>query len=154
MATRPLRAIRRAVRRDHEEPAQAPAPPRYDSWLEQFHGELLERIDAQCAAGGADRLSLFRELDDDLWALLLTQEYDAYPNIRALLPNVPEQAFQELWNGASGAALAAQSMAFCAKLKRRYAEHAQVPLERARVLDFGCGWGRLTRFLARDVEPG
>jgi SAM-dependent methyltransferase len=152
--TRPLRALGRLARGSRAETAEKPVSSRYDSWLEAFPGERLERLDAACAAGGADKLALFRELDDDLWALLLTQEYELYPNIRALLPDVPEASFQELWNGASGVALAAQSKAFYAKLKGRFREHSSVPLEAARVLDFGCGWGRLTRFLTRDVEPG
>lgn len=32
--------------------------------------------------------------------------------------------------------------------------HGRKPLAAARVLDFGLGWGRLTRFFARDVAPG
>jgi SAM-dependent methyltransferase len=142
-----LRALRRRV----------PAPSSrsgYDSWLEQFHDERLAPIEAACADGRPDHFALFRELDADLWALLLTQEYEAYPNIRALLPDVPDRSLQQLWNGTSGAALAAQGAAFYRKLHERYAEHGDRPLAAARVLDFGCGWGRLTRFLARDVAPG
>jgi SAM-dependent methyltransferase len=141
-----LRGLRRNAR---AEPAMA-----YDSWLEPFHARQLEPIETACADGGVDRYALFRELDADLWALLLTQEYSAYPNIRALLPSVPEPALQQLWNGTSGAPLAAQGAAFYRKLLERYAQHSHLPLARARVLDFGCGWGRLTRFLARDVDPG
>jgi SAM-dependent methyltransferase len=149
--TRPLRALGRGARTLRpsaaEGPAVDPSPGRYDAWLGD---ERLARIDAACADGAPERFALFRELETDLWALLLTQEYTVHPHIRALLPDVPDPALQELWNGASGARLAAQSAAFYARLRAGFGR----PLEDARVLDFGCGWGRLTRFLARDVAPG
>jgi SAM-dependent methyltransferase len=159
--TRPLRAAGRLARgsRSAAAPEPSPRPPsftpgRYDSWLGHFHAERLGPIDAACAAGGPERYALFRDLDPDLWALLLTQEYEVFPNIRALLPSVPDPSLQEVWNGASGARLATQSKCFYSKLRERFHRHSDLPLAKSRVLDFGCGWGRLTRFLARDVEPG
>jgi SAM-dependent methyltransferase len=159
--TRPLRALGRLARGRGRTPESEPSPSpftfgagRYDSWLEHFHGDRLGPIDAACARGGPERFALFRDLDLDLWALLLTQEYEVYPNIRAVLPNVPDASLQEVWNGASGAELAVQSKSFFSKLCELFQRHSDLPLADARVLDFGCGWGRLTRFFARDVEPG
>lgn len=87
-----------------------------------------------------------RDAGDELWALLLTRQYDGYAEVAAQLPGVPEAEWQELWNGASGTRLAAQTLAFYRVLKPFLTRDA-------RVLDFGCGWGRITRFLARDVPP-
>jgi len=142
-----LRALRRAVGDRAPVAEPEPADARYDAWLAD---DRLARIDAACATGGPERYALFRELETDLWALLLTQEYTLHPHIRELLPDVPEPEWQQLWNGASGVRLAAQSAAFYDRLRARYGR----PLGDARVLDFGCGWGRLTRYLARDVAPG
>jgi len=158
--TRPLRAagrLRRAVRRTRPADSGSPADAgeRLDSWLLHYYGDRLAAIDRACEAGdGAERFALFRGLEPDLWALLLTQQYRAFPNIRALLPSMPEPELQEQWNGRSGLSLASQSNSFYVRLRARYAQHAGTSLERARVLDFGCGWGRLTRFLARDVAVG
>jgi SAM-dependent methyltransferase len=148
---RAARPLRDAVRRRRPPAPERPAAAGYDSWLEHCAGERLARIDAACARGGAHSLAPFRELDADLWALLLTREYDVYPHLRAALPTVPEPALQRMWNGVSGAALATQSAAFYRRLCMRFAEHGERPLGEAAVLDFGCGWGRLTRMLARDV---
>ena len=134
----------------------APAPDRLalDSWLSTFWGAELDELDARCAASEAVPWDAFGALGDDVWAALLTQDYHAYPHIRAVLPDVPDATLQATWNGASGAALAAQSVIFYARLRDLYARHGARPLADSRVLDFGCGWGRLTRFFARDVAVG
>jgi SAM-dependent methyltransferase len=158
--TKPVRALgsfARSLRQQtpRDQVSQSITQERVDSWLGHYYGEVLDQLDAACAGGpSAERYALFRELDDELWALLLTQQYEHYPNIRATLPGVPEPALQELWNGFSGLALARQSRSFYTKLRGSYARHGETPLSESAVLDFGCGWGRLTRYLLRDVAPG
>jgi SAM-dependent methyltransferase len=142
-------------RRRPEPPAEEEVePPDYDWWLPYLFGETLDELDARCRGAGPDAFALFHDLDDDLWAVLLTQEYAHYPNIRALLPDVPEPELQQRWNGASGLELLAQSKDFYVKARDRFERHHEGGLADATVLDFGCGWGRLTRFFARDVAPG
>jgi SAM-dependent methyltransferase len=157
--TRPLRAaghIREALRPQRDSQAAVEPSPldRIDSWLEQFYGDRLAAIDELYATSADPGYAPFREFDDDLWALLLSQQYELYPHIRAFLPSVPPPEFQELWNGRSGLPLATQSNAFYGKLKTAWQRHGDRPLGEASVLDFGCGWGRMTRYLARDVAPG
>lgn len=131
-----------------------PIPGSLDQWLEPLFGEELDRIDAALEGAGPDGYALFRDLDDDLWSLLLTKEFTGWPRIRSFLPDLPEPALQQMWNGTSGPTLAAQSVCFYRKLKASQSAHGKAPLSESRVLDFGCGWGRLTRMLGRDVEPG
>ena len=156
--TRPLRAVgrlRRALQPGRPPPSAPGSPPqeRLDSWLRGVYGDRLDQLDAACARGSRnEQYAGFRDLDDGLWAMLLTQQYDGWPHIRACLPTMPEPTLQEIWNGCSGIALANQSTAFYDKLRSAYERHGERPLADSTVLDFGCGWGRLTRYLARDVS--
>ena len=148
-------ARRLAATRLARRPGLAGAEPeaRLDGWLSAYFDERLAPIDAACAAGEPG-FAMFRELDDEVWAMLLTGQYEGYPNIRARLPDVPDPGLQRNWTGTSGIALAAQGAWFYRAVKAIYAEHGARGLVASRVLDFGCGWGRLTRFFARDLEPG
>ena len=127
--------------------------PDLDPWLTHYFDEQLSELDDACARTGNAGFELFRDLDDDLWALLLSRSYTSYPNIRALLPELPGPALQRRWNGTAGLELMSQSKGFYVGARATYALYSESDLAQAAVLDFGCGWGRLTRFLARDVAP-
>lgn len=128
-------------------------PTTYDPWLSHYQGELLEALDARCRDRAAPDYRWFRDLDDDLWGILLGKSYSLYPNLRRVLPDLPTADLQTRFTGRSGSDLAAQSTGFYRRLRALYARHGAKPLRESRVLDFGCGWGRLTRYLARDVAP-
>lgn len=128
--------------------------PLLDDWLTHYFGDRLSELDRTCAGAGPEALAEFCDLDDDLWALLLSRNYESYPNIRTLLPELPPPDLQELWTGASGLTLLNQGKSFYGKTKARFEHHCDGDLEHSVVLDFGCGWGRLLRFFARDVAPG
>ncbi len=163
-AERAARAALAAARASEEpvaDPPPVPRPHEHDSLLEHLLGGPLAELDAACAAATAagpeaERAAYarFAGLDLDLWAILLTQQQTAFPHIRALLPAVPAPDLQVMWNGLSGAPLASQSAAFYAKVLDRHTTYGLRPLDEARVLDHGVGWGRLVRFFARDVGPG
>ncbi len=140
----------RALRASPQAAAGLADPPQdYTEWLRACTTADLETADAR-AAHDLD-YTAFAALDDDVWAMLLSQDHTAYPGLKAFLPAVPDPALQELWNGASGARLANQTKTFVAKVRERFAEHGAVALTAATVLDHGVGWGRIIRHFARFV---
>lgn len=159
--SRAAAALSRLRHRNHPEggspatdPDGRPDHSDLDRWLVPLFDEELTAIEGRIEGTGPEGFREFRDLDDDLWALLLTLEYESFPGIRSYLPGLPPRAIQEKWNGASGPALAAQSVSFYSKLKELQDRFGKGALADARVLDVGCGWGRLTRMFSRDVEPG
>lgn len=125
----------------------------FDPWLSLFDKRLRE-LDSAAEREGNAALERFRDLDDDLWTVLLTREYERYPAIRELMPLLPSPELQLRWNGASGLELLNQAKAFYRRVRSGFARHTDGQLPDATLLDFGCGWGRLTRFFTRDLAPG
>jgi SAM-dependent methyltransferase len=123
----------------------------YDSWLESLYGDLLGALDGRCRREPI-AFEWFRDIDDSLWTILLGKEYSLYPHLRRALPDLPPVELQETWNGRSGIELARQSAEFYGRLRLLHARYGTLGLPEAKVLDFGCGWGRLLRLLARDVD--
>jgi Methyltransferase domain len=88
-------------------------------------------------------LTAFADLADAPWAGLMLGG--------VALPPLPPERLQRNWCGNAGAPLAQQSADFYTLLKQVYAQHSPKPLAQSRLLDFGCGWGRLTRLFGKDL---
>ena len=164
--TRPARRLADAIREDAPEPAPPPPPPepepvielhrmRVDAWLTSLFAAELDEIEGKLEAGawcrclravpGTRRRPLGAAAERPVLRL---------PGDPSFLPDVPDPDLQVAWNGADSLWRPSQSNAFYGYVKDRYAADHDGDLIDARILDFGCGWGRLTRFFARDVPPG
>lgn len=73
--------------------------------------------------------------------------------LRGMLPAMPSAEVQINWTGTSGAPLLDQSLAFVGAVSTAFESHTGRSLSGARILDYGCGWGRLIRLMYKFSPP-
>lgn len=112
-------------------------------------------LDLEVAAKRSEK-ELFQELQkmmlDDV-AHLLIDPLGHYPALRAALPIMPPADVQRAWTGTSGEALLHQSISFVRAMTDFYTKDLGENFQGSKILDYGCGWGRLLRLMYKFTSP-
>ena len=126
----------------------------------------LHRIDsARVESADARRLfARYRRLDDERWLSVLATPLGDDPadrrwlrrllrrsKVDSDLPSFPAPELQEAFVGTSDRQTLAEAFNFYRSIKRRCRELGRPISPEWRILDFGCGWGRMIRFYLKDV---
>jgi len=123
------------------------------SVLELHFAEPLAEIERRLARG-EDPGRAFHGIDDDLFALLSTRDYPGFEAIKAAVPQYPSEAWvQDCTGNLTLFEAVKEAVLFWGLAKSLYARHARKrpPLAEATIVDYGAGWGRITRFCPKDV---
>ena len=98
-------------------------------------------------------LALLRRLAfADFAELMFSLPHHQLPALSRLLPRMASAEDQRFWTGFDGDVLLKQTIPFPRGVAHAYAEHCGRIAE-ARVLDFGCGYGRHLRLMSYFVDP-
>ena len=112
----------------------------------------LENRIASTASAPQNFNALFSEVDDELYAFLLQKDYDSFQPIKALLPDWPSDEIRRNSTGEfSMHDSLKEALLFWKLVKEEFRKLSAKPLQTCRVVDYGAGWGRITRFCAKDV---
>jgi SAM-dependent methyltransferase len=115
----------------------------------EFVKEVIDGVEADVEV--IDRQSALRALRplgiDRFGALLISMPNMAYPKLSHLLPAMASDEVQRNWTGDCGPALLRLSVGFVRSLAYHYVRLTGRGLENAKILDFGCGYGRLLRLV-------
>jgi 2-polyprenyl-3-methyl-5-hydroxy-6-metoxy-1,4-benzoquinol methylase len=75
-----------------------------------------------------------------------------FPMVSRLLPKMPKADIQISWTGSSGTTLLQQSIDFVRAASAGFSLYSDLKMSTAKVLDYGCGWGRIARLMYFFVE--
>ena len=116
---------------------------------------IVDQAEAAAERGYAvDVLYYLRRLGLlDFAELMWTLPRADLPGISRLLPAMAPEEAQIGWNGKSGTDLRNHTVDFVRILAQRFQAVTGRTLENTRMLDFGCGWGRVTRLLYYHTDP-
>jgi SAM-dependent methyltransferase len=115
--------------------------------------KVLSSVDAAFSAGTEQGYANLRSLNTETVGRLLLGVPAKYRHAAAGLPRMAEDQVQKNWTGTCGAGLLTQSVTFIEAVVSRYQKHVPVSVADARVLDYGCGWGRLIRLMYAHAKP-
>jgi SAM-dependent methyltransferase len=115
---------------------------------------LLKASFASCGHSSATSLRrLLEHATDEFLFWLLAEVPNADPVLASALPRMPSDDVQVHYTGGSGrATLKEASLAYEAIRAAARANSLEIGAC-DKIMDFGCGWGRIIRFFLRDVEP-
>jgi len=132
-ALRKVRAVMGVLER-------SPSSSELRAVLEQISGERTPR-------------EVFENVSDGHWLWMHTKGYRRHPELRRILPSLPDETTQFSFTGASGDATLREAFMAYRVIKEAVQDHIVHSEGLGTVLDFGCGWGRVIRFFLKDVEP-
>lgn len=111
----------------------------------------LDKADAAIASGDLAALpGALAPLPQEMFMLLYFDRPAQWPHLSAWLPKMPAEDVQKLWTGNTGFHVMHAATAF---LDDVFAQ-VRKPSADLRVLDYGCGWGRMIRLLYQRVRLG
>lgn len=99
----------------------------------------------------ADLYRMFESVDDDFWFWSHTCGYANSPVLSGIMPKMPEEELQLQFTGLSGYRTLKEAFLFYKLIKSTLLRRGISLGPGKRVLDFGCGWGRIVRFFLKDV---
>lgn len=112
----------------------------------------LSLLDA--AAPDASLRDIFKGCDDETWLWALTEGRARDARLTDRLPELPPEDFQKQFTGRSGRLAFDQAIkGINGFLTQARALGLDTDARGLRVMDMGCGWGRLTQTLLRDFDP-
>lgn len=116
--------------------------------------EIISRIEEDpWIISRSDALRALRMLGlSDFGALMISMPNPRFAKLSRLLPAMASDEVQNRWTGASGMALLQQSLDFVRSVAFNYASILGRSLSDATMLDFGCGYGRISRLMYYFVE--
>ena len=122
----------------------------------EYAREYLRR--AEVAATGpqalSECLSILRGLPlDDFGEIMISMPSAEMPRISKILPAMASVEVQRHWTGADGLVLLAQTNMFVRIVAQNFQELCGRRLGDSRILDFGCGYGRILRAMYYFADP-
>ena len=127
---------------------------RVDFMIFEYANAILASAEQAAAAGDeAKMFSKLRELSlDDFGLVMLSMPSKQFPGLSNVLPYMASPEIQRAWTGSDGITLLRQSVTFVRAVRSSYEALTGNSMSGARILDYGCGYGRLLRLMMYYAE--